>query len=224
MRLPVRREGGVRKRAVSVTAILNQRRGIVVRSEIVVPERIRRPARGRPEVAHEVEAPAVQPERKRSMFDGLKLGTGRVVRPEASPDASAEGKVPARERAPDPVSPEHGGLTRAADRYARVWSDVARMREHDLPILEHQKVALRDAGAALDAAARPGAVRDLQNALEYDPATRQPGKRWAVSKGESVPCSSSPASSARRGCGRTRRCGPSGWSKPGTGLRPSVTG
>ena len=58
------------------------------------------------------------------------------------------------------------------DRYARAWSDVARMREHDLPILEHQKVALRDAGAALDAA-RPGAAHDLHNALEHDPATQQ---------------------------------------------------
>jgi hypothetical protein len=56
------------------------------------------------------------------------------------------------------------------DRYARAWTDAAKMRAQDLPILEHQKVALRDAGTALDAA-RPGATRDLLTALEHEPAT-----------------------------------------------------
>ena len=46
------------------------------------------------------------------------------------------------------------------------------MRAQDLPILEHQKVALRDAGAALDAA-RPGATRDLLTALEHNAMTRR---------------------------------------------------
>ena len=67
---------------------------------------------------------------------------------------------------------EREALIRAADCYARVWSDAARMREQDLPILEHQKVALRETGMALDAV-RPGAVDDLRTALRFEPATRQ---------------------------------------------------
>ena len=58
------------------------------------------------------------------------------------------------------------------DRYARAWTDAARMREQNLPVLEHQKLALRDAGGALDAA-RPGATRDLLTAMEHEPATHQ---------------------------------------------------
>jgi hypothetical protein len=46
------------------------------------------------------------------------------------------------------------------------------MREQNLPVLEHQKSALRDAGGALDAA-RPGATRDLLTAMEHEPATHQ---------------------------------------------------
>ncbi|WP_198155168.1 hypothetical protein [Candidatus Burkholderia verschuerenii] len=56
------------------------------------------------------------------------------------------------------------------DRYARAWTDAATMRAQDLPILEHQKVALRDAGAALDVD-RPWATLDLLTALEHEPAT-----------------------------------------------------
>ncbi len=126
-----------------------------------------------PELGREVEAPAARPERKRGMFDGLKLSTGRVMRPEASRDAPVHSPEASRERGPErtvpPLHRDRETLTRAVDRYARAWSDVVRMREQDLPILEHQKVALRDAGVALDAV-RPGAVRDLHSALEHDPA------------------------------------------------------
>lgn len=44
------------------------------------------------------------------------------------------------------------------------------MRERDLPALEHQRVALRDAGMTLDAA-RSGATRDLITAMEHESAT-----------------------------------------------------
>ncbi len=148
-----------------------ERRGIDLRSEIVVPAAVReRPA---PELAAEqgMDRVAEQPARKRGMFDGLKLNTGRVMPPEAQRDAFAGVKVPARERAPEPGR-QRGApdLTRSVDRYARAWTDAAKMRAQDLPILEHQKVALRDAGTALDAA-RPGATRDLLTALEHEPAT-----------------------------------------------------
>ena len=109
---------------------------------------------------------------KRDRFKGLKLGAGRsaaqrkalekvhLAAPERSPEA-------ARSLAEREVSAE---FNLAVDRYARAWADAWRMREQDLPILEHQKLALREAGAALDRA-RPGMTRDLQNALEHEPAT-----------------------------------------------------
>ncbi len=131
-----------------------------------------------PELGREVEVPAPQPERKRSMFDGLKLGTGRipadrVMQKDASRDAPAHDSGRDLERGREPVMPsahrEREALTRAVERYARAWTDAARMQEQDLPVLDVQKVALRDAGVALDAA-RPGAVRDLHSALEHDPA------------------------------------------------------
>ena len=140
-----------------------QRRGI--ESEIIMPAAVRERA---PE--HGVDRTAEQPARKRGMFDGLKLNTGRVMPPEAQRDAFAGVRVPARERAPEMPQREAPDLTRAVDRYARAWTDAAKMRAQDLPILEHQKVALRDAGTALDTA-RPGATRDLLTALEHEPAT-----------------------------------------------------
>jgi len=146
-----------------------RRRGI--ESEIIVLAVVReRQARDRV-AEHGMERTAEAPARKRGMFDGLKLGTGRVMQPEASHDAFAGVRLPARERAPEPARRrEAPDLTRAVDRYARAWTDAAKMRAQDLPILEHQKVALRDAGAALDAA-RPGATQDLLTALEHEPAT-----------------------------------------------------
>ena len=121
-----------------------ERRGM--ESEIVVPQAMRE-----------------RPARERGMFDRLNLSTGRG-RPET------HGVFEAERPTPEPAQREADGLSRAVDRYARAWTDAARMREQDLPVLEHQKVALRDAGAALDAA-RPGATRDLITALEHEPAT-----------------------------------------------------
>ena len=73
------------------------------------------------------------------------------------------------ERAVERGQPAALSLSRAVDRYARAWTDAARMRSQALPVLEYQKVALREAGAALEAA-RPGATGDLLNALQYEPA------------------------------------------------------
>ncbi len=183
------------------------RRGIEIRSEIVVPERMREAAREQAvtpergslverardgleasraaseagkekgaEVGRGLEVPPAAPAaRKRSMFDGLKLGTGRapaerVMQKEASRDAPAHS--PGREMVMPPAYREREVLTRAVDRYARARNDVARMREQDLPVLEVQKVALREARVALDAA-RPGAVRELHGALEHDAGARR---------------------------------------------------
>ena len=137
-----------------------QRRGM--ESEIVVPQAMReRSAQDRPTR----ERAADQPAQKRGMFDGLNLSTARD-RPEAErPMRERPAPEPAQRDAPD-------GLNRAVDRYARAWTDAARMREQNLPVLEHQKLALRDAGGALDAA-RPNATRDLLTAMEHEPATHQ---------------------------------------------------
>ncbi len=150
------------------------RRGI--ESEIIVPrEMVRERVMPDRAAAPEMDRPA----RKRSMFDGLKLDTGRVMQPsapspEAQRDAPARIAAPGRERALEPVLPhrEREALTRAVDRYARAWNDARRMQEQDLPILEHQKATLRDAGAALGTA-RSGALNDLHAALRYEPATYQ---------------------------------------------------
>jgi hypothetical protein len=138
-----------------------QRRGM--ESEIVVPQATRdRPTRDRAAADRQAEPPAQKrPARERGMFDGLNLSSAR---------GQPEAERPTRERAPEPAQREADGLSRAVDRYARAWTDAARMREQDLPILEHQRVALRDAGGALDAA-RPGATRDLLTAMEHEPAT-----------------------------------------------------
>jgi Ti-type conjugative transfer relaxase TraA len=103
------------------------------------------------------EANAERPERKRGMFDGLKLGAGR---------GTGHRPVPA---APEGLPRDRDALARAVERYARAWTDAWRMQEQDLPILEHQTAALRDAGAVLDGA-KPGALRDLSAALRYEPA------------------------------------------------------
>jgi Ti-type conjugative transfer relaxase TraA len=131
-----------------------QRRGM--ESEIIVPQAMRE----RSTQERAADRQAEQPAQKRGMFDGLNLSTAR-----GRPEAERPTREPAQRDAPD-------GLNRAVDRYARAWTDAARMREQNLPVLEHQKVALRDAGGALDAA-RPGATRDLLTAIEHEPTTHQ---------------------------------------------------
>ena len=159
------------------------RRGIEDRSATETPEAVRVLIAG---AAQERDADwqAMQPAalatvapatRKRGMFDGLKLGAGRT-RPEVSPGTFASVSLPVRarnaERVPPAIPPAPDDLSRAVERYVRAWTDQARMDAEGLPVLEHQKIALRDAGAALDVA-RPGSMRDLRMALHYDPRTQR---------------------------------------------------
>ena len=128
------------------------RRGM--ESEIIVPQAARESPMREPSMRE-------PPTPKRSMFDGLKLNTTPT---------RAQPERPARAQVAEPAAQQADPLHHAVDRYARAWSDAARMREQDLPVLEHQKIALREAGAGLDRA-RPDATRDLLTALEHEPAT-----------------------------------------------------
>ncbi|HEX3365206.1 Ti-type conjugative transfer relaxase TraA [Phenylobacterium sp.] len=131
------------------------RRGI--EQPIVVPEGIRRTARDR------TAAPEAEPMRKRGMFDGLTLNNPAKL----SQIGRAEGFAPGPARtAPLPGQ----SLEPAAERYARALDDAERMRAQKLPVLEYQKRELHEAGTALDQT-RPGATRDLHNALRHEPAT-----------------------------------------------------
>lgn len=105
------------------------------------------------------------PERKRGMFDGLNLKTG-LRTPERG--AFTEMVLPARERVPETAHEVAQNLNRALDRYARAWSGAMRMQEKNLPILEHQRTAFREASQALDEV-RPGASHDLRNAFTHEP-------------------------------------------------------
>jgi hypothetical protein len=119
----------------------------------------------------ERSAPAA---RQRDRFKGLKLGAGRAA---LQQETLEKVRLAAPERTPEMVRSlaereAAADLTRSMDRYARAWSDAWRMQEKDLPILEHQKLALREAGLVLDRV-RPGTTQALQNALQYEPTTQR---------------------------------------------------
>lgn len=107
------------------------------------------------------------PAAKRSMFSGLKLGAGR--------GEPQEGRGPVLERMGGPgphVSSSDSAAGRvqllaAVESYARAYQDAARMRAADLPVLEHQKLALRTAGAAMDKA-RPGSTQEMAAVLKHE--------------------------------------------------------
>jgi Ti-type conjugative transfer relaxase TraA len=158
----------------------SERRGIAerlgVRSEIEARGHVENPARERGADRRDdrsqaqgregerlglAEAPAAErPARKRGMFAGLKLDSGRAP---ASPDGA---------RAAPAGETERGRLLQAAEGYAKALADAEQMQSLSLPIVEHQKVALQKSGAALDAA-RPGSTRELRSALQHDAATRR---------------------------------------------------
>ncbi len=159
-----------------------ERRGIA-RSEIIVPqpqraerspnEREPEPSRAR-ETQAEVPATA-----KRGMFAGLNLGAGRSRATDAQAFARVKvatrdaGMAPAAEQGRGRDDPRiKSGEAQAVDGFARAWSDAARMRASNLPVLEHQKQALDRAGVALEAA-RPGGTRELLSALRRDPAAQR---------------------------------------------------
>jgi hypothetical protein len=102
---------------------------------------------------------------KRGMFDGLNLKAGARTRER---EAFSEVRLSAVERAPETAQQASQNLNRALDRYARTWSDAMRMPEKNLPILEHQRTAFREASLALDGV-QPGASADLHNALTHEP-------------------------------------------------------
>jgi MobA/MobL family len=104
--------------------------------------------------------------KKRGLFDGLKLGSeSRAGEQDPFAHVRLEGPKQSPALAHDPALV----LDRAVDRYARAWLDALQMRVNDLPILEHQKIELRNAGAGLEKM-RPGAVSDLNIAIEFEPA------------------------------------------------------
>ena len=165
-----------RSGAKETTLDYAERRGIAPRSEIVVPREAQMAERSLGEAAPEpsraretrAEAPAGK---KRGRFAGLNLGAGRSQATDAQ--AFSRVKVAPRETGMAPAAAPGGGrdeLAQAVDGFARAWSDAARMRAANLPVLEHQKQALDRAGAALEAE-RPGATRELLSALRHDPAT-----------------------------------------------------
>ena len=114
------------------------------------------------------------PERQRGMFDGLNLKTSarNLERGALKREAFAEMSLQAPERGPQMAYEVAQNLNRALDRYARTWVDAMRMPERNLPILEHQRTAFREASLALDGV-RPGASADLRRALEHEPAVGQ---------------------------------------------------
>jgi hypothetical protein len=136
-------------------------------------EAIAEKARGRrPGRTQEAEK---QPERtqpgdkKRGMFDGLRLRSERLPAPPAERDVSLERRSVKQVPSPTPVRDRAAeALQQSVDRYARAWMNAWRMREKDLPILEHQKTEFGRAGEDLDKH-RPGARQDLNTALRHEP-------------------------------------------------------
>jgi Ti-type conjugative transfer relaxase TraA len=119
------------------------------------------------EGADRADTGAETPAAKRSMFAGLKLSGGRVERQERD-GAASERKGGASSGAPSPGSAEaRVQLLAAVEGYAKAHQDAARMRAADLPVLEHQKLALRSAGAAMDKA-RPGSTQEMASVLKHE--------------------------------------------------------
>jgi hypothetical protein len=125
----------------------------------------RRPAR-----ESEQEPERGSGDKKRGMFDGLRLRSERLPAGPAERDVSPSGRPAVQqELSPDPVHDRAAeALNQSVDRYARAWMDAWRMREKDLPVLEHQKTELKHAGEALDRH-WPGARQDLHTALRHEP-------------------------------------------------------
>ncbi|ASC07511.1 hypothetical protein S101468_03310 (plasmid) [Acetobacter pasteurianus subsp. pasteurianus] len=80
-----------------------------------------------------------------------------------------------REQVPaglDGFVPGSDPLHQAVERYARAWVDAERMVRQELPVLEHQKKALLEAGRDLERIRRGGEA-DLRAALKHQPEIRQ---------------------------------------------------
>ena len=105
-----------------------------------------------------------QPAKKRSMFAGLKL---KASAPERDKNRNWDAATDER-----PGRRDTSSLEKATDRYARAYSDAARMQREGLPILEGQKQALNEAARSLDQA-QPGASGVMKSGLRHNPAMRQ---------------------------------------------------
>jgi len=142
-----------------------------------VPERIAERATEGPGMA---EAASERATPRRGLFAGLKLGGGaggergpaRDGHPErvAMPRGAFAGLKLRRDgrAAVGSLRPAPDRLGEAMAGYARAFADAARMRVAKLPVLPHQEIALRQAGARLDALDRDKG-RDLRSALECAP-------------------------------------------------------
>ena len=97
----------------------------------------------------------------------LRLASACEVRPHERDDAASEGKggqSPAAQ--PSGSAAARVQLLAAVECYAKAHQDAARMRAANLPVLQHQKLALRSAGAAMDKA-RPGSTQDFAAVLKH---------------------------------------------------------
>jgi Ti-type conjugative transfer relaxase TraA len=106
---------------------------------------------------------ALSRERGKDMASDYGLAPAETPAPPTvprNPFAGLKLKVP-------PPEPEATPLERAVERYARAAADILRMRKLGLHELEHQKVAFRDAGKALEALQSHGAD-DLRRAFNAD--------------------------------------------------------
>ena len=152
-----------------------ERRGIIPRSEIVVPS-VERPTA---EAATAERAPARETP-QRSMFSGLKLESGAARVQERVRDGAEEQVQAPRSpfaglrigqeqgRGASASGLQSGGLEQALEGYARAFADAERMRAARLPVLAHQELALQQAGERLDATDRQ-VGQDLRTALERNP-------------------------------------------------------
>ena len=138
-----------RSQAKETTLDYAQRRGIDIRSDIIV----RTPEHS--------QAPEQAQTRKRSMFDGLTLSRGLQTR-----KFNQDLQLPS---SPARMTPTQE-LENAVERYAGAWDAVDRQRQQKLPVLDYQNQKLSDAGKALDQV-RPNATRDLNNAMRFEPQT-----------------------------------------------------
>ncbi|BEV13088.1 Ti-type conjugative transfer relaxase TraA (plasmid) [Asticcacaulis sp. DW145] len=113
---------------------------------------------------------------KRDIFAGLKLpvaGIDKDFDAEINRDRDAH-KV-WRTQKPERDLPYVGSrspLEKATDRYARAYSDIQKMEQKGLPVLEGQKQALNQAAEALEKT-QPGAASVMASGLEHAPGMRR---------------------------------------------------
>ncbi|MFT8786860.1 MULTISPECIES: Ti-type conjugative transfer relaxase TraA [Acetobacteraceae] len=176
-----------------------RRRGLHVPESEIVVEREKAASGPRQDRQAEGVPEPASAQQKRGMFDGLDLsvrGRNRKMEKDVLTGMEAEAgkgksgverEAPAspfaglrlprvqREQVPaglDGFIPGSDPLQQAVERYARAWVDAERMVRQELPVLEHQKKALFEAGRDLERVRRGGEA-DLRAALKHQPEIRQ---------------------------------------------------